>query len=259
MSMPISTLLTLEHVRKLQPGVYDLRFSGDTSGIQNPGEFVNLALPGKFLRRPISVCDWWENGLNLLVKEAGTGTRELVQMSPGTRLDCLIGLGNGFDLFCISQRKDSSVILAGGGIGLAPLYGLAKRMIKSGDTPMIALGFAKKSDLFYQEEFEKLGCPVLIATQDGSFGIPGTVADMIQKQVSENPENKKSCYICACGPLPMLKALWEIPQITDGQFSFEARMACGFGACMGCTIRTKNGPRRVCKDGPVFHKEEISW
>lgn len=240
---------TLKRARRLAGGVYELVMAGDASAVAAPGQFVNLALPGKFLRRPISVCDWDEGGLTLLVKEAGEGTRELVRMPPGTELDVLSGLGNGFDL----SRAGSRPVLAGGGIGAAPLFGLARRMIESGTPPAaVALGFRTAEDAFYTEEFAALGCPVLLSTEDGSLGSRGFVTDLIQTL----PD---CAYAMACGPLPMLRAVHSLPQLRGGQFSFEARMGCGFGACMGCTVPTAGGYKRICKDGPVLFWEEIIW
>lgn len=242
------SVFTLESVRQLTGDVWELRLAGDASAVTAPGQFVNLALPGKFLRRPVSICDWNGEGLTLLVKEAGAGTRELVRLPAGTKLDTLSGLGNGFDI----AQADESAVLVGGGIGLAPLYGLAKRLMASGRAPTVVLGFRSKADAFYLDKFAALGCRTELATEDGSLGTRGFVTDVLK--------TLPNCrYVCACGPTPMLKAVCALPQITGGQFSFEARMACGFGACVGCTIETKNGLRRVCKDGPVFQKEELLW
>lgn len=242
------SVFTLEQARQLTGDVWELRLAGDTSAVTAPGQFVNLELPGKFLRRPISVCDWAEGSLTLLVKEAGAGTRELVRLPAGTELDTLSGLGNGFDL----AGAPENAALVGGGIGIAPLYGLAKRMLAAGRRPTAVLGFRSKADAFYLEKFAALGVKALTATEDGSLGIKGFVTDVL--------DGLPDCsYVLACGPTPMLKAVHALPHITGGQFSFEARMACGFGACVGCTIETKAGLRRVCKDGPVFRKEEIVW
>ena len=222
--------------------------SQDAAAVNAPGQFVNIALPGKFLRRPISVCDWGKYHLTLLVKEAGEGTKELVRLPAGTKLDTLSGLGNGFDLAGMAE----GAVLAGGGIGVAPLYGLAKRMLENGQSPRAVLGFRSKADSFYLEEFAALGIPVLPASEDGSLGVKGFVTDALN--------TLPDCsYVLACGPTAMLKAVHALPRLTGGQFSFEARMACGFGACVGCTIQTEKGLRRVCKDGPVFRKEDILW
>lgn len=242
------SLFTLEHTRQLTEDTYELVLSGDTSAITAPGQFVNIELPGKFLRRPISICNWTENGLMLLVKTVGAGTRELVRSVPGTELDVLSGLGNGFDMTLAGAHP----VLAGGGIGIAPLYGLAQRMLEQGHAPTVALGFRSGKDAFYLEEFAALGCRLLIATEDGSLGLKGFVTDCIRSVPECN-------YVLACGPIPMLKAVYGLPQLKDGQFSFEARMGCGFGACMGCSVPTKNGYKRVCKDGPILYREEIVW
>jgi len=242
------SLFTVEHTRQLTADTYEMILSGDTSAITAPGQFVNLDLPGHFLRRPISICNWTDEALMLLVKVVGEGTKDLVRSVPGTELDVLSGLGNGFDI----SKAGEHPVLAGGGIGIAPLYGLAQRMLEAGMQPTIALGFRTAKDVYYLDEFVKLGCRLLIATEDGSMGTRGFVTDCI-KAVPECD------YVFTCGPLPMLKAVHSLPQLKDGQFSFEARMGCGFGACMGCTIPTTDGYKRVCKDGPILYKEEIVW
>lgn len=242
------SVLILERARQLTGDVWELTLAGDTSAITAPGQFVNLELPGKFLRRPISVCDWGPGSLTLLVKEVGAGTKELVRLPAGTGLDTLTGLGNGFDL----STAPEYAVLVGGGIGAAPLYGLAKRMIEAGRRPAAVLGFRSKADAFYLEEFAALGLEVHTATEDGSLGVKGFVTGVLNTL----PDSR---YVLACGPTPMLKAVHVLPRLTGGQFSFEARMACGFGACVGCTIETKQGLRRVCRDGPVFQKEDILW
>ncbi len=243
------SLFTLEHTRQLTADTYELVLSGDTSAITAPGQFVNIELPGKFLRRPISICNWSSEGaLMLLVKVVGDGTKQLVRCVPGTELDVLSGLGNGFDLTLAGEHP----ILLGGGIGIAPLYGLAQRMLQAGMTPTVGLGFRSQADAFYLEEFGALGCRLMVATEDGSLGTRGFVTDIAR--------NVPECdYVLCCGPLPMLKAVHALPQLTGGQFSFEARMGCGFGACVGCSVPTVQGTKRVCKDGPILYKEEIVW
>ena len=243
------SLFTLEHTRQLTADTYELVLSGDTSAITAPGQFVNIELPGKFLRRPISICNWSSEGaLMLLVKVVGDGTKQLVRCVPGTELDVLSGLGNGFDLTQAGQHP----ILLGGGIGSAPLYGRAQRMLQAGMTPTVGLGFRSLADAFYLEEFGALGCRLMVATEDGSLGTRGFVTDIAR--------NVPECdYVLCCGPLPMLKAVHALPQLTGGQFSFEARMGCGFGACVGCSVPTVQGTKRVCKDGPILYKEEIVW
>ena len=242
------SLFTMEHARQLTDDTYELVLSGDTSAITAPGQFVNIQLPGRFLRRPISVCTWTDSALLLLVRVVGGGTRDLVRCVPGEELDVLSGLGNGFDL----TKAGDHPILLGGGIGIAPLYGLAQRMLSAGMTPTVALGFRSGKDAFYLKEFAALGCRLLVATEDGSMGTRGFVTDLAK--------NVPECdYAFVCGPTPMLKAVHGLAQLRGGQFSFEARMGCGFGACMGCTVETKGGPKRVCKDGPILYKEEILW
>ena len=242
------SLFTVEHTRQLTADTYEMILSGDTSAITAPGQFVEIELPGKFLRRPISICNWTNEALMLLIKVVGEGTKELVRSVPGTELDVLSGLGNGFDISLAGEHP----VLAGGGIGIAPLYGLAQRMLAAGMNPTVTLGYRSAKDVYYLEEFAKLGCRLLVATEDGSMGTRGFVTDCI-KAVPECD------YVLTCGPLPMLKAVHSLPQLKDGQFSFEARMGCGFGACMGCTVPTKDGYKRVCKDGPILYKEEIVW
>ena len=224
------SLFTMEHARQLTADTYELVLSGDTSAITAPGQFVNIQLPGKFLRRPISICNWTKDALLLLVRVVGEGTHDLVRCVPGTELDVLSGLGNGFDL----AKGGAHPILLGGGIGIAPLYGLAQRMLEAGIAPTVGLGFRSGGDAFYLEEFGKLGCRLMVATEDGSLGTKGFVTDLARHV----PE----CgYAFVCGPTPMLKAVHGLPQLTGGQFSFEARMGCGFGACMGCSVPTGNG------------------
>lgn len=242
------SLFTVEHTRQLTDDTYEMVLSGDTSAITAPGQFVNLALPGFSLRRPISVANWDKGALLLIVRVAGEGSRALVRSVPGTELDTLSGLGNGFDLTNCPENP----LLIGGGVGAAPLFGLAGRLLERGITPTVALGFRTGRDAFYLKKFADLGCRLFLATEDGSVGVKGFVTDSVRFV-----PDCAAAFVC--GPTPMLKAAWALPGLADGQFSFEARMACGFGACMGCTIETTGGPRRVCKEGPVFRKEEIVW
>lgn len=241
-------IFTLEHGSQLTADTYELVLSGDTSAFTNPGQFVNVELPGKYLRRPISVAGWTDRGILLIVRVAGAGTYELVRSVPGTELRVLTGLGNGFD----PEARGGHPILIGGGVGIAPLYGLARALIGRGVTPSAALGFRTAKDAFYLEEFAALGCRIFVSTEDGSMGTKGFVTDCVRRV----PECD---YAFVCGPTPMLRAVHALPQLTGGQYSLEARMGCGFGACMGCTIHTVNGARRVCHDGPVFRKEELLW
>ena len=243
------SLFTMEHARQLTADTYELILSGDTSAITAPGQFVNISLPGHFLRRPISICNWTKDGaLMLLVKVVGGGTHDLVRCVPGTELDVLSGLGNGFD----TAFGGSEPVLVGGGIGAAPLYGLARCLLDQGRTPTVVLGFRSGKDAYYLEEFAALGCRLMIATEDGSMGTRGFVTDCLKKLPNLT-------YVFACGPLPMLKAVHSLPGLTGGQYSFETRMGCGFGACMGCTVPTVGGYKRVCKDGPILYQEEIVW
>ena len=220
-----------------------MTLTGDTGAITAPGQFINIALDGLFLRRPISVCDWDDKGLVIIYKVVGKGTGQMSGMQPGQALDCLVGLGNGYDIAACPQAP----VLVGGGVGVPPLYGLAKRLIASGRKPSVVLGFNRADEIFYDMEFAALGVNVTVTTVDGSAGMKGFVTNALQGGE----------YVCACGPEPMLKAVHKIA--SGGQFSFEARMGCGFGACMGCSCQTVAGPKRICKDGPILTKEEILW
>lgn len=240
---------TVTSIERKTSDVFRIDLEGDASGIRAPGQFANLTIPGLFLRRPISVCDWSDHSLVLLVREVGAGTRRLADAKPGDRFDVLLPLGNGFDPSACGKRP----VLAGGGIGIAPLYGLAKRMLEAGTDPDVVLGFRNKADTFFLDEFRALRLRVHVATEDGSVGTKGFVTDGIRGAVPDTDT------IFACGPMPMLRALRAAFPAAGGQYSFEARMGCGFGACVGCTIQTKNGPARVCKEGPVFSPEDIPW
>ena len=224
--------------------VYRMVLSGDTSAITAPGQFVEIALPGKFLRRPISVCDWAENSLTLIYKVVGHGTEQMAALPAGTRLDVLTGLGNGYD----TTLSGENPVLVGGGVGVPPLYALCKKLIAEGKKPRVILGFNQESEIFLAKEFEALGIPTHIATADGSCGTRGFVTDVLKTM--------DYSYFYSCGPMPMFRAM-EAVVTTSGQYSFEERMGCGFGACMGCSIQTKSGAKRVCKDGPVFLREEV--
>ena len=224
--------------------VYRMVLSGDTSAITAPGQFVEIALPGKFLRRPISVNDWGENRLTLIYKVVGHGTEQMSLLPAGTKLDVLTGLGNGYD----TSKSGDAPVLVGGGVGVPPLYGLCKTLLRQGKHPRVVLGFNKASEIFLADEFRALGVEVSIATADGSVGTKGFVTDVLKALPFS--------YFYACGPLPMFKAM-EAAVTASGQYSMEERMGCGFGACMGCSIQTKSGAKRVCKDGPVFPREEV--
>ena len=218
-----------------------MTLSGDTSAITAPGQFVNIQVPGFYLRRPLSVCDWTDGELTLIYKVVGEGSAAMRRMQPGTALDLLVGLGNGFD----TTRAASAPILVGGGLGAVPMLALWRRMPHA----QVVLGFASVEDAFLKDELEAQGARVTVATVDGSLGIKGFVTDAMAQLDYD--------YVYACGPEPMLKAVHA--QCGAGQFSFEARMACGFGACMGCSCVTKYGNKRICKDGPVLSGEEIIW
>ena len=225
---------------------YEMVLKGDCSDITRPGQFVNIKLDGFFLRRPISVCDCQGDKLTIIYKVVGHGTDVMAQMKAGEKLDILTGLGNGYDL---SKTADNPVLI-GGGAGVPPMYLLAKELIKAGKKPSVLLGFNKKSEVFYEDEFKTLGLKTVVATADGSYGVKGFVTDAMKTLDYD--------YFFTCGPEPMLRAIYDNTTVS-GQMSFEARMGCGFGACMGCTCETLYGNKRICKDGPVLMKEEVKW
>ena len=231
---------------QLTATVFRMVLAGDTSAITATGQFVNVQLEGRYLRRPISVCDWDDKTLTLVYK-VGLGTEQMSKMQPGEKLDILTGLGNGYNLEAGFEKP----LLVGGGVGVPPLYALCKALCKKGVKPVAILGFNKKEEIFLQEDFEALGVETIVATADGSYGVKGFVTDAI-KTVGHYD------YFFSCGPEPMLKALSNAVECS-GQLSFEERMACGFGACMGCSCKTKYGNKRICKDGPVLVKEEVIW
>ena len=230
---------------KLVENVYKMVLIGDTSDITACGQFINIQLDGLYLRRPISVCDCDENSVTIIYKVVGKGTEQMSKMTVGETLDVLTGLGNGYDL---SLSGDAPVLL-GGGVGVPPLYMTAKKLIADGKKVSVILGFNTESEVFYEQEFKDLGCDVTVTTVDGSYGVKGFVTNAY-------PENYT--YFYTCGPEPMLKAIYKTA-VTSGQMSFEERMGCGFGACMGCSCKTIAGYKRICKDGPVMLKEEILW
>ena len=229
----------------LTSSVYKMVLRGDTSAITAPGQFVNIRLEGKFLRRPISVCDYDAETLTLVYKVVGSGTEQMAAMKAGETLDILTGLGNGYDL----TPAGDAPLLIGGGVGVPPLYHLAKCLLSQGKAVSVILGFNTKEEIFFEEEFKALGCTVTVTTVDGSYGVKGFVNNAL-------PENYS--YFYTCGPEPMLKAVYR-SAATSGQMSFEERMGCGFGACMGCSCKTLTGNKRICKEGPVMRKEEILW
>ena len=229
----------------LTESVYKMTLSGDVSDITAPGQFVNILLEGKFLRRPISVCDVQDGMLTIIYKVVGKGTEQLSQMKNGS-LDILTGLGNGYDLSVSGDRP----VLIGGGVGVPPMYMLAKQLIEEGKSVKVILGFNTCSEIFYENEFRDLGAEVIVTTVDGSYGMKGFVTDAMK--------DVEYTYFYTCGPEPMLKAVFKASS-TSGQMSFEKRMGCGFGACMGCSCKTITGYKRICKEGPVMRKEEILW
>lgn len=231
--------------KALTSSVFKMVLEGDTSSITRPGQFINIQLDGYYLRRPISISDYDDKTITIIYKVVGHGTEAMSTLKEDTKLDCLVGLGNGYD----TSLTNKSALVLGGGVGVPPLYGLCKKLLNEGKSVRVVLGFNTKEEIFYEEEFKKLGAEVIVTTVDGSYGVKGFVTDAIDYEYD---------YFYTCGPLPMLKAVYN-KTTTSGQFSFEERMGCGFGACMGCTQKTTNGYKRVCKEGPVFVKEEIVW
>ncbi len=219
---------------------------GDTSHITAPGQFINIKLDGKFLRRPISVCDYDGTTVTIIYKVVGRGTELLSTYEKGKSLDILTGLGNGYN----TSKSGNTPLLIGGGVGVPPMYNLAKKLISEGKSVSVILGFNSSDDVFYEEEFKKLGATVTVTTADGTKGIRGFVTDAMA--------DVDYSYFYTCGPEVMFKAIEKIAK-TSGQYSFEERMGCGFGACMGCSCKTKYGNKRICKDGPVLEREEIIW
>ncbi len=240
------SVFTIKENRPLTENVWLMRMDGDTSEITAAGQFVNIRLDGLYLRRPISVFDCRGNELAIIYKVVGKGTEQMTTYGEGKELDVLTGLGNGYDLSKIGDRP----LLIGGGVGVPPLYYLARKLIAEGKQPEILVGFNTESEIFGVEFFRALRCRVTITTVDGSFGIKGFVTDALDK-IDYN-------YVCTCGPEPMLKAVYRSTDC-PGQYSFEERMGCGFGACMGCSCKTVTGYKRICKDGPILQKEEILW
>lgn len=239
-------IFKIEKNVRIAKNVYEMILSGDTSDITKSGQFVNIKLDGFYLRRPISVCDYDEKTLTLVYKTVGKGTEAMSLMSEGGELDVLTGLGNGYD----TSKSGNSPLLIGGGVGVPPMYNLCKALAKEGKKPSVIIGFNTAEEVFYAEEFKKICQSVTVVTADGSCGEKGFVTDVMK--------NMDYTYFYTCGPEPMFKAIDKIAK-TSGQFSFEERMGCGFGACMGCSCETKYGSKRICKDGPVLEREEIIW
>lgn len=229
---------------KIAKDVYKMILEGDTQYITAPGQFINIKLNDKFLRRPISVCDCDDSTITIIYKVVGSGTEYMSTLEEGEILDILTGLGNGYDI-----SKSTKPLLIGGGVGVPPLYLLAKKLIAAGQSPVVILGFNTKDEIFYEDEFKSIGCDVRVTTVDGSYGIKGFVTDAFPDDYD---------YFYTCGPMPMFRAIEKVA-VTSGQYSFEERMGCGFGACMGCSCKTKYGSKRICKDGPVLEREEIVW
>ncbi len=232
----------------LTSDVWRMVLEGDTQWISRPGQFVNIELEGLYLRRPISINDWTENTITIIYKVVGRGTEQMSRMTAGEELDVLTGLGNGFDVDVECERP----LLVGGGVGVPPLYRLAKELLARGKKVSVVLGFNTAKEIFYADEFRALGAEVYISTADGSVGTKGFVTDAIRDGEVEFD------YFYSCGPLPMLKALCDNTTVS-GELSFEERMGCGFGACMGCSCKTLTGNKRICKEGPVMKREEIIW
>ena len=237
----------IEENVKIAKDVYKMVLSGDTKYITAPGQFINIEIEGLYLRRPISVCDYDDKIVTIIYKVVGNGTEKMSNYRKGVELDILTGLGNGFD---VSLSGDRPLPICGG-VGCPPMFNLCKKLVEENKKPIVVLGFNSREDVFYEEEFKKLGADVYISTADGSYGTKGFVTDIIK-------DLEDYTYYYACGPIPMLKAIYDNADGT-GELSFEERMGCGFGACMGCSCKTKYGNKRICKDGPVLKKEEIIW
>lgn len=232
--------------KKIAEKTYFMSLEGDTSAITKPGQFINIKLDGFFLRRPISVCDCENGKLSIIYKVVGNGTKEMSELPVGAELDILSGLGNGYD----TSKSGDCPVLIGGGVGVPPMYLLCKKLVSEGKKATVILGFNSEKEVFGVDEFKATGAEVYVTTVDGSVGTKGFVTDVLK--------NLDYTYFYTCGPMPMFKAIESIAK-TSGQYSFEERMGCGFGACMGCTCKTKYGNKRICKDGPVLEREEIVW
>ena len=238
-------IFTIETNKKIAKNTYEMVLLGDTTDIKC-GQFVNIKLDGFYLRRPISVCDVEGDRLTIIYKVVGAGTEAMAEMGKGTQLLTLTGLGNGYN----TEKSGDKPLLVGGGAGVPPMYKLCRELVAQGKKPSVILGFNSAEEVFYEDKFKALGATVIVATADGSYGVKGFVTDAF--------DMVDYTYFYTCGPEPMLKAVYN-RSTTSGQFSFEERMGCGFGACMGCSCKTKYGNKRICKDGPVLEKEEIIW
>ncbi|MFI3248310.1 MAG: dihydroorotate dehydrogenase electron transfer subunit [Rikenellaceae bacterium] len=231
----------------LTESIYEMTLEGDTQYITAPGQFINIEIAGRYLRRPISVCDYKDGEITIIYKVVGGGTKDMSEMAAGMELDILTGLGNGFN----TTIRTFSPLLVGGGVGIPPLYNLCKVLVANGKRATVVLGFNNASEAFMVERFEALGAKVVVTTADGSMGTKGFVTAALKGLTFD--------YVYSCGPIPMLKALYDATPDVGAEFSFEERMGCGFGACVGCTCKTKYGYKRICKDGPVLDREEIIW
>lgn len=232
--------------KPLTKDIWKMELEGDTSHITAPGQFINIQLDGFYLRRPISICDYDETSIKIIYKVVGHGTEAMAKLLPGEYLDVLCGLGNGFD----TAKCGKKTVLIGGGVGVPPMFNLCKKLLAEGKDVSVILGFNTKNEIFYEDEFKALGAKVYVTTVDGSYGTKGFVTDVLKDLEYD--------YFCTCGPMPMFRAIEKIAA-TSGQYSFEERMGCGFGACMGCSCKTKYGYKRICRDGPVLEREEIIW
>ena len=242
----VQTILTVEKNEKIAKDVFEMALSGDASTAAAPGQFLNFKIDGFFLRRPISVCDRTDRGVTVIYKTVGDGTRALASLAPGAKIDTLCGLGNGFS----TDRSGASPLLVGGGVGTPPLFFLCRELLAQGKKPAVIIGFNSSCEIILEDRFKSLGVPVTVTTADGSRGVRGFVTDALG--------GADYTYVYACGPIPMLRAL-DGAIATGGEFSFEERMGCGFGACMGCSVMTRSGPVRVCRDGPVIKREDVIW
>lgn len=238
-------IFEIKNNKPLNAQIMEMTLLGDNQGVK-AGQFINIKIDGFYLRRPISVCEIISGGLKIIYKIVGKGTEVLSRMKTGEKLDVLIGLGNGYDLSLSGDKP----LLIGGGVGVPPMYELCKQLIAKGKAVTVILGFNAKSEVFYEKEFENLGAKVIVTTADGSYGIKGFVTDAMK--------GLDYSYFYTCGPEPMLKAVHK-QSTTGGEMSFEERMGCGFGACMGCSCKTLTGNKRICKEGPVLKKGEILW